>query len=94
MANRWQKGVIAIPKGKMTLEKLARMVQQGFTSLEESLNRRIDEVERRLSERLDRVEAEIAAVRRQLRQAVYQHEFDVLERRVEALEHKAGIRAK
>lgn len=94
MANRWQKGVIAMPKGKMTLEKLAGMVQQGFISLEESLSQRIDEVERRLSERLDRVEAEIAAIRRQLRQAVYQHEFDSLERRIEILEQKARIRSK
>lgn len=52
-----------MPKGKMTLEKLAGIVQRGFLTLLESLSRRIDEVERRLSERLDRVEAEIAAIR-------------------------------
>lgn len=91
--------MIAMPKGKMTLEKLAVMVQEALFANEESLKRYIDKrfaaIERRLDaieSRLDSLEAEVSSIRRQLDQAVYQHEFNALEQRVEELERKAGIR--
>lgn len=46
---------------------------------------------KRLNQRFDGIDRELAAIRHQLSQAVYQHEFDILERRVEVLERKAGI---
>lgn len=81
-----------MPKGKMTLEKLAAMVQQGFQSVEKRLDRleaRMD----RLEARMDRLEADMAQMRRQLNKAVYQPEFEVLESRIVRLEHKVGIKA-
>ncbi len=93
--------MVTMPKGKMTLEKLAGMVQQGFTSIENSFNQRIDALAAELRERLDRLEGrmdsletEIAAIRRQLNNAVYQPELHAIERRIVTLERKAGIRTK
>lgn len=89
-----------MPKGAMTLEKLAGMVQQGFDSMDArftSLENRVTAIEKRLNAieaRLDSLESEIMAIRRQLAKAVYQYEFDALERRIVVLEGKAGIRAK
>jgi polyhydroxyalkanoate synthesis regulator phasin len=83
-----------MPKGKMTLEKLARMVQQSFASMEGSMNQRIDAVQEELGGRLDGLQVEVSGVHRQLNRAVYESEFHALENRVTALERKTRIRTK
>lgn len=75
-----------MPKGVMTLEKLARMVQQGFTSVDQRFDR--------LEARMDSLESETSAVRRQIRRAIYEPEFVALDRRVISLERRAGLLAK
>lgn len=66
-----------MPKGKMSLESLARFVQDGFTSMQEQM-----------AQGFDIVSTEMTAIRRQLHTVVYHHELDVLERRVGILERK------
>lgn len=97
-----------MPKGTMTLDKLAWMVQQGFATMEKSFIQQIDELATELRGRLDRLEvrmtslenridgleAEVAAIHRQLIHAVYENEFTTHERRVEKLERRAGLRVK
>lgn len=100
----WGKRHFPMPQGKMTIDKLALLVQQNFATMRVSFERleaqtaglrhRIDEVEANLGTRIGRVEGEIAAIRRQLRGAVYELELHALEQRVAVLERKAKIRAK
>ena len=72
-----------MPKGKMTLEFLAGLVQDGFSSMEGQME-----------QRFNKVENEFAAIRRQLSNAVYQPELVALEHRVTALERRVKIGAK
>lgn len=72
-----------MPKGTITTEKLATMVQQGFASMQMHTDKRFTTIE-----------MELAAIRRQLHHAIYQREFVLLEKRVSILEQKAKSRKK
>lgn len=97
MLVRGRKGFNLMPKGPITLEKLAAMVEQGFSSMQEYMDMRFTALEARVSAlelRMDKIEAEVAAIRRQLHHAIYQPEFVLLEKRVSALERKANSQFK
>ncbi|OGI26935.1 MAG: hypothetical protein A2359_02060 [Candidatus Moranbacteria bacterium RIFOXYB1_FULL_43_19] len=94
-------------KNKMTLGKLAGMVQRGFVDLEDRLGGRIDGVENRLNgvearldgveTRLDNVVMDIADMKKEiinkLDQKVDKVQFVKLEKRVSVLE-KVAVKQK
>jgi polyhydroxyalkanoate synthesis regulator phasin len=95
-SGRWRKKY-PMPKGKMTIEKLAGFMKDSFSTFEErfdGVEQRFQTIEDRMEQRFNRIDAELAAIRRQQSQAVYQPELVALDRRVTRLEKKVGIEPK
>lgn len=89
-------------KKKMTLDKLAGMVQRGFVDAEERLGNRIDGIEQRLGgieQRLDDVVLDVSDLKRgqkeilkKLDEKVERVEFVKVEKRVNVLEKVAVVK--
>ena len=66
-------------KKTTTIDDLARMVQQGFTQMDERFTQ--------VDEQFAQVRHELKAIRKELLGVVYRPEFDDLQDRVRELEH-------
>ena len=82
--------------GKVTLEKLAVMVQKGFeeTAKRKEVDKRFDEVGEEFGlvrGRLDAVESELIEMRNKLDNIIYRHEFEALKDRIAALEKRLKL---
>lgn len=75
-----------MPKKKITLDDLARMINDGFDATKAELNKRFDSVEKRLS----LVETTAEDIKLRMSEVAYRFELRQLERRMEILERKAG----
>ena len=72
-------------KEKVTIEDLARMVQKGFDSVEERLDKN-DAQHQKLFNRLDKLEDNQKTIIANLENMVHKEEFEKLEQRVSKLE--------
>lgn len=72
-------------KSKVTTEDLARMVQNGFETMEKGFAD-IKEWQRLTDGRLDVIEMELMDIKKKLEHVIYRHEFEYLKERVQRLE--------
>jgi len=89
---------------KVTLEKLAEMIQRGFAGTDErfekvatkeEMQERFNKVDDDISwihGSLDVLRREISEIRNELGKVVYRHELEALQARVATLEKKLGVR--
>ena len=89
---------------KVTLEKLAEMIQGGFAGTDErfekvatkeEMQERFNKVDDDISwihGSLDVLRREISEIRNELGKVVYRHELEALQARVATLEKKLGVR--
>ncbi|MBI2406578.1 MAG: hypothetical protein HYV25_03290 [Candidatus Harrisonbacteria bacterium] len=78
-----------MPKSKVTIEDLARMVQEGFGALTGEMNSRFDDIvqwRKFVNGRFDVIEIELMDIKKRLDEVIYRREFEVLKDRVERLE--------
>ena len=91
---------------KVTLEKLAKMVQKGFeeTATKREVTEQFNKADKRLQKidddiswvhgSLELLQREIADIKEKLNNVVYRHELDALRERIAELERKTGLSAK
>ena len=89
---------------KVTLEKLAEMIQRGFAGTDErfekvatkeEMQERFNKVDDDISwihGSLDVLRREISEIRNELGKVVYRHELEALQARIATLEKKLGVR--
>lgn len=84
-------------KKSITLDKLAGMVQRGFSDLTDNMNNRFTSVEGRLDSfegRLDSLEQGQEDIKLRLGYVAHRFELVDLQKRVEILERKSSMRHK
>jgi len=82
-------------KKTITNEKLARMIEKGFESTDKRIDKRFNDVDKRfdrVENRLDILEQGHEEIKLKLDQVAYRFELDNLEKRVQKLELKLGLR--
>ncbi len=78
-----------VGKEEFTLNDLARMVQEGFSEMNQRFDKRFDGVDAELKDIKDRlfaIESEIIEIKKKLQSVIHRHEFEYLKERVEGLE--------
>lgn len=78
---------------KMTIEKLAVMIQKGFEETAKQID--LEEVKEDvvlIKQRLDSIETELIDIKKKLENVIYRHEFEMVKDRIETIEKKLNLR--
>ncbi|MBM3205744.1 hypothetical protein FJZ41_02790 [Candidatus Shapirobacteria bacterium] len=82
-------------KKNISIDQLAQMVQRGFNETAVNMDRRFEHVDKRfdaVDKRLDKLEQGHEEIKLRLDNVAYRFELVELQRRVEILEKKTGIK--
>lgn len=88
-----------MPKGKMTIDGLARMVKAGFDGVInknefQEFWKENREDHRLFDGRLDVIESEILDIKKKLDNIIYRHEFELIKDRIAYLEKVVATKGK